>query len=228
MKSLSNAHMRRRNDKFSAKNQNLDKLVMCTLKHTKNNELIEESFLKALLEMSISKELGFVLFPNPALDVVKRWWEILDNDTKSFALTLDKNLKIRTKISLLVKQRIQKMQPYKNCVRQVYNHTLNPSMLNASASNLVALMHTSSVIWTAINDKSPPSDYNYYTKRIILKVVLFTSISHWLATDRSNIDEYIDARIDDALKLAKLKGKLNIDNLKKHLPLTNHPLKMRD
>ena len=139
-----------------------------------------------------------------------------------------KSKKVRDKISCLVKHRIKEIDKHKVCAKDVLGQALLPY-------NTPTFMHqlwdTADNMWIGIGDKTPHSDTNYYTKRIILCGVIASSIMFWVSDKGNEVDEFIDRRINDALKLGKIKKPESLKILKqfsKFMPHINHPLKMRD
>ena len=143
-------------------------------------------------------------------------------------LCISSHVKVRDKISCLVKHRIKEIDKHKVCAKDVLGQALLPY-------NTPTFMHqlwdTADNMWIGIGDKTPHSDTNYYTKRIILCGVIASSIMFWVSDKGNEVDEFIDRRIDDALKLGKIKKPESLKILKqfsKFMPHINHPLKMRD
>ena len=149
-------------------------------------------------------------------------------DALEYAKKINKSKKVRDKISCLVKHRIKEIDKHKVCAKDVLGQALLPY-------NTPTFMHqlwdTADNMWIGIGDKTPHSDTNYYTKRIILCGVIASSIMFWVSDKGNEVDEFIDRRINDALKLGKIKKPESLKILKqfsKFMPHINHPLKMRD
>ena len=71
-------------------------------------------------------------------------------------------------------------------------------------------------MWRATGDQS--SDFNYYTKRALLAGVYSATLLHWLSDsseDRRDSWVFLDARIEDVMKIQKMRGGLEkaLENL---------------
>lgn len=68
-----------------------------------------------------------------------------------------------------------------------------------------ALWAAADAIWTGLGDKS--TDYNWYTKRLILTGVLGSTLLCWIGTDdRAEVDAFLDRRIEDVMKFERFKA----------------------
>lgn len=227
----------KKNDKINKKNQDnsntygkkeKDKLVKSCLKHAVFDGFSSESLKKACKDCKIDYANANALFPNPEKDIQVHWAIMLDEGTLEYAKKINKSKKVRDKISCLVKHRIKEIDKHKVCAKDVLGQALLPY-------NTPTFMHqlwdTADNMWIGIGDKTPHSDTNYYTKRIILCGVIASSIMFWVSDKGNEVDEFIDRRINDALKLGKIKKPESLKILKQFsqfMPHINHPLKMRD
>lgn len=200
-------------------------LVNATLKHVKFDGFCDESLHMGARDIGISIANANALFPNSKKDVIAYWFQMLDDESRSYGQNLDTNMRIRDKISTMVKHRITCLKPHKVCLKMVIGHSAMPANITTA---LHGLYDSAGTMWEAIGDTTPPSDRNHYTKRLILATVLICSISFYLQDDSNEIDAYIDNRINDALKLGKIKSIQSLQDLTQYLPYMNHPLKMRD
>ena len=66
------------------------------------------------------------------------------------------------------------------------------------------LWRAADTVWTAAGDTS--TDYNRYTKRLLLIVVMKTTLSFWLNDHSPECAEtwaFLDRRLDDVMKVGK-------------------------
>ena len=71
------------------------------------------------------------------------------------------------------------------------------------------MFDTVDAMWRATGDQT--SDFNYYTKRALLAGVYSTTLLHWLSdssADRAKTWTFLDARIEDVMKIQKMRGGL--------------------
>ena len=225
------------NDKINKKKQDnsntygkkeKDKLVKFCLKHAVFDGFSSESLKKACNDCNIDYANANALFPNPAKDIQAHWAIMLDEDTLEYAKKIDRNKRIRDNISYLVKHRIGELDKHKTCTKNVVAQAFLPYNTPTFTHQLWDTAHN---MWIGIGDTTPDNDTNYYTKRLILSGVIGSSIMFWVSDEKNEVNEYIDRRIDDALKLGKIKRPQSLKILKqfsKSMPYINHPLKMRD
>jgi ubiquinone biosynthesis protein COQ9 len=114
-------------------------------------------------------------------------------------------LKVRERVALGVRLRLEVLAPHKEAVRR----GLSLLALPPHASQAMKSLHrTVDAIWTLAGDRS--TDYNYYTKRLLLAGVLSSTTLFWL-NDRSEGHEatwaFLERRIDEVLKVGGTLGK---------------------
>ncbi len=98
-------------------------------------------------------------------------------------------LRVRDRIALGVKTRLEILTPYKQA--HVF---LKPKQLWQAADSL----------WWAAGDTS--TDYNHYTKRILLSGVLAATTLYWLndrSKDHRQTWDFLERRIDNVMKIGQ-------------------------
>lgn len=115
-------------------------------------------------------------------------------------------LKIRERVALCVRTRLEILTPHKQAVAAALSFCAAPPR---SFQLPKAVWQTADAIWRACGDTA--TDYNHYTKRILLSGVLTSTTLYWL-NDRSAGGEkswaFLARRIDNVLKLGAAIGKL--------------------
>ena len=79
-----------------------------------------------------------------------------------------------------------------------------------AAEGARAIWQTADIIWTACGDTA--TDYNWYTKRMILSSVYSATVLYWLgdsSSDYANTWAFLDRRIEDVMRFEKSKAQLN-------------------
>ena len=113
-------------------------------------------------------------------------------------------LKIREKIRSIVWKRFEIMEPAREAVRR------GLSLLAMPQNGLTGLKigwRTADVMWRIAGDTS--TDYNHYTKRVMLGGVYASTLLVWLDDQTEGWTEtaaFLDRRIDDVMKIEKLKA----------------------
>ena len=160
-------------------------------------------------------------FPKGAIEMIDLYAQHCDVAMLEEAkkLKLD-TLKIREKITELVKLRTLSELPHKEAAHRTVSFLAMPANHFAS---LKILYRTVDLMWKAISD--PSTDFNFYTKRITLSAVYTSTFLIWLGDESENSDqtwEFLDRRIENVMQFEKLKAKcrnkdLNIPDIWREL-----------
>ncbi len=113
-------------------------------------------------------------------------------------------LKIREKIRAIVWKRLEIMEPAREAVRRALSILAMPP--NAP-TGLKTGWRTADVMWRIAGDTS--TDYNHYTKRMMLGGVYGSTLLVWLDDQTDGWAEtasFLDRRIEDVMKIEKLKA----------------------
>ena len=113
-------------------------------------------------------------------------------------------LKIRAKIRALVWQRLEIMAPAREAVRRGVAILALPQNLPLGAR---IGWRSADAMWRIAGDTS--TDYNHYTKRLLLGGVYASTLLVWLDDQGEGwaaTGDFLDRRIDDVMKIEKLKA----------------------
>jgi ubiquinone biosynthesis protein COQ9 len=113
-------------------------------------------------------------------------------------------MKIRDKIHSLVWRRLEIMGPAREAVRRALAILAMPQNLPLA---LRISWRTADRMWRIAGDTS--TDFNHYTKRMTLGAVYGSTLLVWLDDDsegRKETAAFLDRRIDDVMKIEKLKA----------------------
>jgi len=114
-------------------------------------------------------------------------------------------LKIREKITRLVRTRIEAEQNIREAARRAVTYLILPGN---SATGLKILYRTVDLMWKTIHD--PSTDFNYYTKRLTLSAVYSSVLLYWLNDNSENYTatwDFLDRRITNVMQIEKTKAK---------------------
>jgi ubiquinone biosynthesis protein COQ9 len=120
--------------------------------------------------------------------------------------------KVREKIFEAVMARLAVLRPHKEAVRRFLGYQLLP--WNGPRA-VMGLGHAADAMWKAAGDRS--TDYNYYTKRLLLSGVYAATLHCWLkdhSKDEAETEAFLRRRIEEVLKVGKAIGGLK-DRFKK-------------
>lgn len=162
----------------------------------------DELVAKAALRIKVSEDDAAEAFPQGALGLVRCFSEWADAKTLA-KLTPQKlsKLKVREKITLGVRTRLEILAPHKQAVSAALAFMALPPR-NIYLPKMV--WATADKIWRAAGDTA--TDYNHYTKRLLLSGVLTSTTLYWL-NDKSeggeNTWKFLDRRIEEVLKVGQ-------------------------
>ena len=116
-------------------------------------------------------------------------------------------MRIRDRIICAVRTRLECLEPYREAERRAVGFlALPPNAL----LGLRLMGRAVDAMWRAAGDRS--TDFNYYTKRALLAGVYSTTLAHWLQDESEGFEEtwaFLGRRVDDVMKIQKLRGRLD-------------------
>jgi len=147
------------------------------------------------------------LFPGGARDAVAVFSAWADAETeKALAKKKIETLKVRERIALGVKTRLDILAPHREAVRRMLAFLALPANLPLAAK---LLYRTTDMIWYAAGDRS--TDFSFYTKRGLLGGVYASTSLYWL-DDKSEggrkTSEFLGRRINEVLQIPKIRGRI--------------------
>lgn len=158
---------------------------------------ILDAFLKAVpfdgwnenTLINISKKLEFkdgyylLLFPEGIISLTQYFYkkmdESLENSFKNNTYT-----KVSEKIYHLIELKLQLYSKQKEAIRKLSQYNLLPQNILSTKKQL---WNNCDKIWHLAGDTS--TDYNYFTKRIILEGIYSSTLLYWLADDSPNFED---------------------------------------
>jgi len=180
-------------------------LLWAALPHVPFDGWSKKILTLAALDLKIDPGLADLAFPDGANDMLDML--ALSQDQKMVQACSDKilrNLKIREKITLLVRSRIEAEHDIREAVRRAMTHLALPGNM---ALGLKIIGRTVDLMWKTIHD--PSTDFNYYTKRISLSGVYSATLLYWLndeSEDYTETWEFLDRRIANVMQFEKTKA----------------------
>ncbi|MDA9573458.1 COQ9 family protein [Rickettsiales bacterium] len=177
----------------------------------------DKSLKKACLLSDIDPDNLIFIFPDSVLDVAQLY---LDNGNnlliKEIAKIKDFNKKkIRDKIRLCLYKRFEIEIANRQILINLSNFYQDPKNLTNFENGLRPAMQSitfsfiiADLIWSILDDQS--SDFNYYTKRLILAKIIVRSFFIFIKDDKKDIAKtksFIDLQIEKVMKFEKFKFK---------------------
>ncbi len=109
------------------------------------------------------------------------------------------DMRIRDRITTAVRCRIEMGDAHREAIRRGLAFLARPQN---GPLGIKCLYHTVDAIWRAAGDQS--TDYNFYTKRLLLAGVISSTTLYWLNDNSENAVEswgFLDRRIADVMKV---------------------------
>ncbi len=188
-------------------NSTRDRLAQAILGHAAFDGWTQAAIARAARELALGPGEAERLFPGGALEVID-WIDrrATQRMEQALAATDLGALRMRERVALAVKLRLEPLTPYRESLRRAA--TLMATPLNARRG-AAALWRTVDAIWHALGDSA--TDFNYYTKRALLAGVYGSTVLVWF-DDKSEACAdswaFLDRRIDNVMQIEKLKGQL--------------------
>ncbi len=163
--------------------------------------------MKAADRLGIDRGEVQLAFPCGPVDLVSYFLAEGDRRMADVLAKTDLDvLKIREKVTLAVRTRLEVDTEHREAVRRAGTYLAMPTS-GARAPQVV--YHTVDAIWRAIGDTS--TDYNFYTKRATLSIVYASTLTIWLGDDSENLEEtwaFLDRRIAGVMQFEKVKAQV--------------------
>lgn len=157
------------------------------------------------------------LFPDGAVALGAHLSDWADRQMEDALLKLSlQDLRVRDRIALAVRKRLEILVPYKPAVQAALGTGIDPRRAISMPRHL---WRSADRMWWLAGDTS--TDYNHYSKRLLLSGVIAATTLYWLSdTSENHTDswQFLDRRIDEVLKLGR-----GIGTLRGRLPDINLP-----
>ncbi len=179
-------------------------LLQAALTHIPFEGWGDKALALAAQDLKFEAGLADLAFPGGAGDMIDMLAQ--QQDQKMVDACPDKilkDLKIREKITWLVKSRIEAEQEVREAARCAVTYLALPQ--NA-ALGLKILYRSVDLMWKTIHD--PSTDFNFYTKRLTLSGVYSSTFLYWLNDESEDFTEtwaFLDRRIGNVMQFEKTK-----------------------
>ena len=166
------------------------------------------AFQQAAQSIKLTADDIHQAFPDGIAQALSLWNEESNRRLKQ---TLEhdyhlESMKIRDRIATAVMVRLRLNQPYREAVRKAIAYYALPWHLPQATNELYRTVDT---MWHCAGDRS--TDFNFYTKRLLLAKVYSTTTTFWLNDDSENqqeTDAFLARRIEEVMRIQKWKGRL--------------------
>ncbi|MGE3771086.1 MAG: COQ9 family protein [Bdellovibrionales bacterium] len=185
-----------------------EKWLEAALKQVPRHGWTVTALEKAAEALKADKALVRLQFPNGAGDLVRLFHQSVDTEMEA-RIRANKAylaMRISEKVAFGVKTRLELVEKHKEAIRRLHGWAAMP--LNAPLA-LKLLWATADKIWWLAGDTA--TDYNHYTKRILLSQLYERTLLFWLddtSKGHTKTWAYLDERIAAVLKVGREIGKL--------------------
>jgi ubiquinone biosynthesis protein COQ9 len=154
-------------------------------------------------QLRLEKGTAFCLFPAGIPDVLEYWHDCLHTAlAQAFLAQNPPPAKIREKIHSSVMLRLHLLKDVKPAVRAAMGYYTLPTRALDTSNYLYQIVDQ---CWRLAGDTS--TDYNFYSKRLLLAGVYLSTLLYWLQDESKNQQDTADflaRRIEDVLKIPQI------------------------
>ena len=184
------------------------KILKASKKHIPFEGWTEELFKKVSYEMNISPDEIKVLFLNGSKDLLDLYLKETRKEIQIFSKKL-KLIHLRTseRISKIIMTGLEKKIGEKEIIRKTLYTLMIPSNLLIGSKFLYKIVND---IWYLSGDNS--SDFNFYTKRLILSGILFRTLLYWTNNEDYNLEKtkiFLEKSLRRTKFFPKIRSKLS-------------------
>ena len=187
---------------ISRKEQILENLINSAPFEGWNDKTLE----KAAKEVTGDEKYAYIDFPEGISEAANYFIEINDGEMEKALSSMSiTQLRIRDRIKAIVMVRLLQYEKHKEAVRKLVAFYALPQNAGKALTNI---SNTVSKMWYAAGDTS--SDFNYYTKRMLLAGVYTSTLLYWLSDESDNYKEtekFLARRIENVMSIQQLKKK---------------------
>ena len=157
---------------------------------------------RAVSDCGYDRSMAARAFPGGTAELIEFYMAESDREMLAALAELDLDeLRIRERIARAVRTRLEAVAGQREAIRRALAFQMLPGQ-NARA--LRGLYRTVDAIWRACGDTA--TDFNFYTKRMLLAGVQTSTLLYWLG-DRSeghaDTWSFLDRRIGDVMRIGK-------------------------
>lgn len=182
-------------------------LLEALLPHVPFDGWSDKALVLAAKDSGQDSALVTRVFPGGAAEALDFW--VAETDRAMLRALESRDLmamKIRERIRTAVLVRLELVGGHREAVRRALTLEALPSQAPRA---LKQLYRTVDAIWYAAGDTA--TDFNFYSKRMLLAGVYAATLLHWL-DDKSEgfaaTAAFLDRRLSDVMKIQQVKGRL--------------------
>lgn len=180
------------------------RLTQAMLPHVAFDGWTATSVAAGAADAGIDPDIARLVFPGGAAEMVDAYTALADARMAA-AMTGAGSLKVRERVTRVVRTRLEQAEPERETVRRTAAiFALHPAL------SARTLWRTADAMWRACGDTA--TDFNHYSKRAILGPVYAATLLYWLADEsdgRADTWAFLDRRIAGIMAFEKLKARVS-------------------
>jgi len=192
-----------------------EKLIDAAIAHVPFDGWGDKALSAAASDLDVDALMDRNAFPGGAVEMIEFHSLLADRRmVADFEASDAAALKLREKVALAIRVRLQANTANREAIRRALTILALP--MNAPLAARL-LYRTVDAVWHAVGDRS--TDYNFYTKRMLLSGVYSSTLLFWIndkSADSAETWAFLDRRIADVMQIPKAMAKLN--KLREKLP----------
>lgn len=182
-------------------------LLQAILAHATFDGWSQAAFDAGAREAGIPADRALNAFPGGMAEVLAFHHETADRAMlEDMAAAHVGEMRVRDRIAFAVRARLRRELPHREAIKSACSFLSMP--YNAPLA-LKLLYRTVDAIWYAAGDTA--TDFNFYTKRMLLAGVYSATVLYWLndkSPDCTDSWAFLDRRIEEVMQVPKLLGRL--------------------
>ena len=182
-----------------------ERLLEAALPHVVFDGWSSATLAAAIAESGVDAGLARLAFPRAGIDMALAFHRRADRALAGELAAADlEDMPVRDRITHCLRRRIELVAEHRDAVRRGATLLALPHHAPEGAR---AIWQTADLIWTACGDTA--TDFNWYTKRIILSSVFSATVLYWLGDASPNFANtwaFLERRIEDVMRFEKTKA----------------------
>jgi ubiquinone biosynthesis protein COQ9 len=183
-----------------------ERIMMAAVRHAVFDGWVPRILAQGARDAGYEDAAAAIAFPGGIDELVETFSRWAD---EQMLVALDAHdlasLKIRERVALAVRLRLEALTPYREAVRRLSSHCALPGH---AALGVRLMGATVNAVWYAVGDTS--IDFSYYTKRGLLAAVYGATVLYWLADESDDQVEtwtFLERRLGDVMAIPKVRAR---------------------
>lgn len=184
-----------------------EKIMLAAVRHAMFDGWTQKILALGACDAGFEDDAATVAFPGGVNELIESFSRWADDEMLARLEAHDlASLKVRERVALAVRTRLEVLAPHREAVRRLNTHFTLPGHAVMGAK-LVG--ETVNAIWYAAGDTA--TDFAYYTKRGLLAAVYGATVLYWLADESEGRTEtwaFLDRRLGDVMGIPKVRAQV--------------------